>query len=90
MEAVQDDRSVAAVNVLLVDDHLCFGQSVARALSAEPDLAVSNCTSMSAALEILQRQHIDVVLLDHADRAIVASVQSRDCRRRRRQRRYRR
>src|SRR5262249_57099333 len=65
MEAVQDDRSVAAVNVLLVDDHLCFGQSVARALSAEPDLAVSNCTSMSAALEILQRQHIDVVLLDH-------------------------
>jgi DNA-binding NarL/FixJ family response regulator len=65
MEAVQDDRNVAAVNVLLVDDHLCFGQSVARALSAEPDLAVSNCTSMSAALEILQRQHIDVVLLDH-------------------------
>lgn len=59
------ERSVAAVNVLLVDDHLCFGESVARALSADPDLAVSYCTTMSAALEILQRQRIDVVLLDH-------------------------
>jgi two-component system, NarL family, nitrate/nitrite response regulator NarL len=56
---------MAAVNVLLVDDHLCFGQSVARALSMEPDLAVSFCTTMSAALEILQRQQVDVVLLDH-------------------------
>jgi two-component system nitrate/nitrite response regulator NarL len=50
---------------LLVDDHLCFGQSVARALGAEPDLAVSHCTTISAALEIVQRQRIDLVLLDH-------------------------
>jgi two-component system nitrate/nitrite response regulator NarL len=65
MAASPRDRSVDAVNVLLVDDHLCFGQSVARALSAEPDLAVSHCTTMASALEILQRQRIDVVLLDH-------------------------
>jgi two-component system, NarL family, nitrate/nitrite response regulator NarL len=65
MEAARDERSVAAVNVLLVDDHLSFGQGVARALSTEPDLVVSSCTSISTALEILQRQHIDVVLLDH-------------------------
>jgi two-component system, NarL family, nitrate/nitrite response regulator NarL len=56
---------VAAVNVLLVDDHLVFGQSVARALSTEPDLAVCFCTTVTAALEELQRQHFDVVLLDH-------------------------
>jgi two-component system nitrate/nitrite response regulator NarL len=56
---------MAPVNVLLVDDHACFGQSVARALSAESDLRVSHCTAISTALEILQRQRIDVVLLDH-------------------------
>ncbi len=56
---------MAAVNVLLVDDHLCFGQSVARALSSEPGLAVSFCTNLTAALETLERQQIDVVLLDH-------------------------
>jgi two-component system, NarL family, nitrate/nitrite response regulator NarL len=56
---------VAALNVLLVDDHLVFGQSVARALSTEPDLTVCFCTTVTAALEELQRQHFDVVLLDH-------------------------
>jgi DNA-binding NarL/FixJ family response regulator len=56
---------LATLNVLLVDDHLVFGQSVARALSTEPDLAVCFCTTVTAALEELQRQHFDVVLLDH-------------------------
>jgi len=65
MEAVPDVRSVTAINVLLIDDHLSFGQSVARALSTEPDLAVSYCTSISAALEMLQHQPADIVLLDH-------------------------
>jgi DNA-binding NarL/FixJ family response regulator len=55
---------MAPINVLLVDDHLSFGQSVARALSAEPDLAVAHCTTISAAVEVLQRERIDVVLLD--------------------------
>ena len=59
------ERSVSPISVLLVDDHACFGESVARALSAEADLEVSHCTTMSTALEILQRQRIDVVLLDH-------------------------
>ncbi len=65
MAVSPQDSSVAALNVLLVDDHLCFGQSVARALSAEPDLAVSHCTTIATALEVLQRRQIDVVLLDH-------------------------
>src|SRR6201987_2845609 len=59
------ERSVDAVNVLLVDDHVVFGQSAGRALSAEPDLAVSHCATMPTALEILKHQRIDVVLLDH-------------------------
>jgi DNA-binding NarL/FixJ family response regulator len=49
----------------LVDDHACFGESVARGLSAEPDLSVSHCTTISTALDMLQRQPMDVVLLDH-------------------------
>jgi len=56
---------VARVSVLLVDDHACFGESVARSLSAEPDLMVSHCTTISAALEMVQRQPMDIVLLDH-------------------------
>jgi two-component system nitrate/nitrite response regulator NarL len=53
------------IRALLVDDHACFGESVSRSLSAEPDLEVSFCTSIATALERLQQEPIDVVLLDH-------------------------
>ena len=53
------------IRALLVDDHATFAESVARALSAEPDLEVSFCTTMAGALETLQRQPTDIVLLDH-------------------------
>lgn len=53
------------MRALLVDDHATFAESVARALSAEPDLEVAHCTSITAALAKLQQQPIDIVLLDH-------------------------
>ncbi len=53
------------LRALLVDDHASFAESVARALSAEADLDVSYCTTISSALETLQRQLIDLVLLDY-------------------------
>jgi two-component system, NarL family, nitrate/nitrite response regulator NarL len=62
---MRGSRDVTRVRALLVDDHASFGESVARALSAEPDLDVSFCTTISAALEIVQQQPIDIVLLDH-------------------------
>lgn len=65
MAATPEARRVGRVTVLLVDDHACFGQSVAHALSAQADLDVSHCTTITTALEILERQPIDVVLLDH-------------------------
>jgi two-component system, NarL family, nitrate/nitrite response regulator NarL len=65
MATAPGERSMSPISVLLVDDHACFGESVARALSAEADLEVSHCTTMTTALEILQRQRTDVVLLDH-------------------------
>ena len=65
MPAIPGLGSVARLNVLLVDDHACFAESVARSLSAEPDLTVSHCTTITTALELLQRHPMDVVLLDH-------------------------
>src|SRR5262252_9314624 len=56
---------VNPIRALLVDDHACFAEGVARTLNAEPDLEVSYCTTLSAALETLQRQPTDIVLLDH-------------------------
>jgi len=53
------------IRALLVDDHAIFRESVARSLSTNPDLEVSHCATITAALEILQRERIDIVLLDH-------------------------
>jgi two-component system, NarL family, nitrate/nitrite response regulator NarL len=57
--------TMARVKTLLVDDHAAFGESVARALSAEPDFDVLYCARIADALRILQQQPIDVVLLDY-------------------------
>jgi two-component system nitrate/nitrite response regulator NarL len=51
--------------VLLVDDHALFRESVARVLSAEPDLRIQHCGSIAEALPLLTRQSFDLVLLDH-------------------------
>ena len=53
------------ISALLVDDHASFGEGVARALSAQTDLEISHCTTIATALEALQLQSIDIVLLDH-------------------------
>lgn len=53
------------IKVLVVDDHASYGESIARALSAESDLEVSSCTSIAAALKRLERDPVDIVLLDH-------------------------
>ena len=53
------------IRALLVDDHSLFRESVARVLGLEPDMEVEHCGSIREALEILARQTIDLVLLDH-------------------------
>jgi DNA-binding NarL/FixJ family response regulator len=53
------------IQALLVDDHALFRESVARALGAEPDMAVAHCASIREALTILAKQRFDLVLLDH-------------------------
>ena len=56
---------VNRIRALLVDDHASFAEGVTHTLNAEPDFEVSYCTTLSAALETLQRQPKDIVLLDH-------------------------
>ena len=53
------------IRVLLVDDHALFRESVARVLGTEPDLTVCHCATIRDALQFLQREPVDVVLLDH-------------------------
>jgi two-component system nitrate/nitrite response regulator NarL len=60
-----ESHSVNRISALLVDDHACFAESVARTLNGEPDLEVAYCTTLNAALQTLQQQSRDVVLLDH-------------------------
>jgi DNA-binding NarL/FixJ family response regulator len=52
-------------HILLIDDHVLFCESVARALSAEFGFEVTYCGSIAEALQIVERSAIDVVLLDY-------------------------
>jgi DNA-binding NarL/FixJ family response regulator len=53
------------IRILLVDDHVLFREGLARLLAAENDLElVSHCGSIGEARRALERQPIDIVLLD--------------------------
>jgi two-component system nitrate/nitrite response regulator NarL len=53
------------INILVLDDHALFRESIARLLDAEPDLrTVSECGSVEEALAHLADKSVDVVLLD--------------------------
>jgi len=54
------------IRILLLDDHTLFRESLSRLLASEPDFdVIADCSSISEALEVVQRQPIDLVLLDH-------------------------
>jgi DNA-binding NarL/FixJ family response regulator len=52
-------------NLLLVDDHAIFRQSVSTALSNEPGLSVEHCGSIAEAVRLMSQHPVDLVLLDH-------------------------
>ncbi|HEY1242969.1 MAG TPA: response regulator transcription factor [Bryobacteraceae bacterium] len=53
------------LQVLLVDDHMIFRESVSSALSADPTIRIDHCGSIREALRILSERKFDMVLLDH-------------------------
>jgi DNA-binding NarL/FixJ family response regulator len=59
------DAAERPVDILLVDDHALFRESVARLLAAEPGFrVVAHCNSVAEALEMLRKTRVDIVLLD--------------------------
>jgi DNA-binding NarL/FixJ family response regulator len=53
------------IRLLLVDDHVLFRQSLGRLLASEPDFeVVADCGTAREALDVLQRETVDLVLLD--------------------------
>lgn len=58
------DTVEQTLHVLLVDDHAIFRQGVASTI-AEPNLKTEHCGTIAEALDILSRQPVDLVLLDH-------------------------
>ena len=54
------------IHLLLVDDHSLFREGLIRLLAAEPDFEiVGNCGHLREAVEILNRERVDLVLLDY-------------------------
>lgn len=54
------------IRILLVDDHSLFRESLSRLLEAEPDLrVVATCATTAEGLAVLDREPVDVVLLDY-------------------------
>src|SRR5580658_6283792 len=59
------ETAASTVHLLLVDDHTLFRESASRLLAAEPGFEVAaHCGTIAEGLRILNRQAIDVVLLD--------------------------
>jgi DNA-binding NarL/FixJ family response regulator len=53
------------IRLLLLDDHALFRESLSRLIGSEPDFEIrANAGTIPAAIDALQREPVDVVLLD--------------------------
>ena len=57
---------VESISVLVVDDHLAVAEAIRGALASERGLAVSAANSGEEAIDVIQRDRPDVVLMDLA------------------------
>src|SRR5581483_11502234 len=54
------------IRLLLLDDHVLFRESLSRLLASEPDFVmVGHCGTTAEALDLIQRERVDIVLLDY-------------------------
>ncbi len=54
------------IRILIIDDHALFRESLGRLLEAEPDFHVAGASaSATRALPMIEREEIDLVLLDY-------------------------
>ncbi len=54
------------IRILVIDDHSLFREGLVRLLTAESDFQIAgNCEHLTEALEVLDREHVDLVLLDY-------------------------
>ena len=54
------------IRLLIVDDHSLFREGLVRLLSSEPGFqVVGSCGHLKAALDVLDREPVDMVLLDY-------------------------
>jgi len=59
------EEAVSEIRLLVVDDHGLFREGLVRLLTAESDFrVVAKCAHLAEALEVLDREPIDIVLLD--------------------------
>jgi len=55
-----------AIHLLVIDDHGLFREGLVRLLMAESDFRIAgNCSHLNEALGVLDRERVDVVLLDY-------------------------
>jgi two-component system, NarL family, nitrate/nitrite response regulator NarL len=54
------------IRILLIDDHSLFRESLSRLLEAEPEFRiVATCAGVGEAVAVLEREPVDIVLLDY-------------------------
>ncbi|MGA7755145.1 MAG: response regulator transcription factor [Candidatus Sulfotelmatobacter sp.] len=58
------EAAANTVRLLLLDDHTLFRESAGRLLAVEPGFEIAHCGTIGEGLQILERNKIDVVLLD--------------------------
>jgi len=53
-----------SIGVLIIDDHKVLRQSIAKVLSAQPDMNLMHCGSVGEGLLLVGSGHVDIVILD--------------------------
>jgi len=63
---MSNSPSIQPVRILLVDDHTLFREGLRRLLESDSSLhIVADCTCVNEAIAILEREEIDLILLDY-------------------------